>query len=313
MPHIREPARSIVRQPARKAPEPKRSAAKKEESKEAAKTAKERPKQHTVVSEGKGIDVHTYRFGRHERVVQTHRFHELDQRTGEYHFDSHWWHNFFVYPNTVSRTEASRADYGIVKPPAKNNVAPPVIRAADKLPISEDGAALAAALDGMDVEHHWLPGQFVNWKTGNLADDQITGPASNCATFVAAACARLKVPMPAPELANSVAANQFDWLLDQGKESGWLAVGDVEARLLANQGWVVVAGWKNPGPASERKLSALLAIVRPDTAPLAELEKSGPKVITAGLTNRNAVPLDKAFPPDAWVKHEIIFVVHRQR
>ena len=100
-------------------------------------------------------------------------------------------------------------------------------------------------------EHHWLPGQNVSWRTGNALNEE-QGPASNGGAFVAAVAARLKVPMPAPVPDNFLPGSQADWLLNQGKAKGWVPVGAVEAQLLANRGWLVIAAWEATAPADER-------------------------------------------------------------
>jgi hypothetical protein len=167
----------------------------------------------------------------------------------------------------------------------------------------------------MDVEHHWLAGQRVDWKTGNSVDDDGSGTASNGGAFVAAVGARLKVPMPAPEGSNFLPGSQFEWLLIDGKAKGWLPMGEVEAQLLANQGWVVIAAWKNTAPAGERKTAGMLAIVRPDSRPVGEIAAKGPSVILASDQNRNSVVFNQAFPASAWSNRdqEVVFFAHRQQ
>src|SRR5947209_10831577 len=58
--------------------------------------------------------------------------------------------------------------------------------AQDALSVSPEGKRLRSILDGLDVEHHWLPGEHVRWKTG-LPDGKPveSGPHTHCSAFVA--------------------------------------------------------------------------------------------------------------------------------
>jgi hypothetical protein len=249
------------------------------------------------------------------RPVIVHRFAKFNERTGEYGFDARWfdarwWYSFVVYPGTVGRYDDSPVDYDALQAPADVAVAPPVIKTGQGLPMSAAGSALAARLDAMDVENHWLTGQKVSWKTGNpIADDK--GPASNGGAFVAAVCARFKVSMlePAPE--NFLPENQYDWLLNDGTGAGWVQVGDIEAQLLANQGWVVIAAWKSKAAGGDRSLAGQTAIVRPNGKAAAEVAKRGPQIIVAGTKNRNDSALKDSFPAQAG--NDVIFVASRPR
>jgi hypothetical protein len=89
----------------------------------------------------------------------------------------------------------------------------------------------------------------------------------------------------------------------------------VEAQLLANQGWVVIAAWKNTASAGERKTSGKLAEVRPDSRPVGEIAAKGPSVILASDQNRNSAVFNQAFPASAWSHRdeEVVFFAHRQQ
>ena len=189
---------------------------------------------------------------------------------------------------------------------------PPVIKRDEGLPISRAGVALTALLNGMDVENHWLAGHKVQWKTGNPIAEE-NGPASNGGAFVAAVCARLKVPMPPPVPENFSPGSQYDWLVTKGKSKGWLAVEVVEAQLLANQGWVVIAAWKDPAPAGKRTSSGLTAIVRPEGSSAADVPRRGPRIIAAGARNHNSIALKDKFPARAWKSNEVVYLAHRPR
>jgi hypothetical protein len=273
-----------------------------------------------------GLLSHSVKTSRHEHYeFHSHHFASFNKERGEYSFHSHWWHSFVTNPGSAgwssnwstgdSAGDATAVGGGAVSPTAVTMPQPPIIKINQGLPMSKAGRALAAALDGMDVEHHWLAGQRVDWKTGNSSDDDGNGTTSNGGAFVAAIGARLKVPMPVPEGSNFLPGNQFEWLLIDGKSKGWLAMGEVEAQLLANQGWVVIAAWKNPASAGERKTSGMLAVVRPDSRPVGEIAANGPTVILANDQNRNSVVFNQAFPASAWVNRdqEVVFFAHRQQ
>jgi hypothetical protein len=274
-----------------------------------------------------GLLSHSVKTSRHEHYeFHAHHFAEFNKGKGEYSFHSHWWHSFVTNPGSSgwssswsttggSAGESTPVGSSVVSPTAVNVPPPPVIKINQGLPMSKAGRALAATLDGMDVENHWLAGQRLDWKTGNPVDEVGNGTTSNGGAFVAAVGARFKVPMPAPEGSNFLPINQFEWLLIDGKAKGWLAMGEVEAQLLANQGWVVIAAWKNPASAGERKTSGMLAVVRPDSRPIGEIAANGPSVILASDQNRNSVVFNKAFPASAWPHRdeEVLFFAHRQR
>jgi hypothetical protein len=271
-----------------------------------------------------GLLSHSIKTSRNEHYeFHSHHFAEFNKEKGHYSFHSHWWHSFVTNPGSSgwssswstggSAGDAPQVGGGVVSPTVVTMQPPPVIKINQGLPMSKAGRALAAALDGMDVEHHWLAGQRVDWKTGNSVEDDGNGTTSNGGAFVAAVGARFKVPMPASEQSNFLPGNQFEWLLYDGKPKGWLAMGEVEAQLLANQGWIVIAAWKNPASAGERKTSGMMAVVRPDSTPVGEIAKNGPRVILVSDRNRNNVALNQAFPASAWDNKEVIFLAHRQQ
>jgi hypothetical protein len=317
----KRPAPKVQHHPARPAPRPKPPAKKKPAPRPTPKKAAPRPKA-PVPSKVKPV-VHRPKAAKTakeprkapRRIEHVHRFAHFNERTREFRFDARWWYRFVVYPGTVSPADAFEADYSAEDPPPtppEVNVTPPVIQPGQGFPISRGGSSLTALLDGMDVEHHWLPGQRVGWKTGNpIADD--SGPASNGGAFVAAVCARLKVPMPAPAPENFLPGSQYDWLVTKGKAKGWVAVAAVEAQLLANQGWVVIAAWKDMGPVGERTIAGLTAVVRPDALPAADIPTRGPRIIGAGAVNRNSIALNDGFPARAWQKNEVVYLAHRPR
>lgn len=177
--------------------------------------------------------------------------------------------------------------------------------------ITADGHRLATFLDGLHVETHWLPGQAVNWQTGERLTAGATH-ATHCSTFVAAACARLSVYILRPpqhgeaHLANA----QSHWLKGkEGHEHGWRAVKTAEeAQRLANHGQIVVAAYENP----DHHHAGHIAIVRPAKLTQQHLHDYGPQIIQAGEHNYQSAALAKGFEhhPLAWGDRYVQFYTH---
>lgn len=290
------------------------------------KTPAKRPQEHKEANkrpDDKRRDRDRRSIGRRHAAV--HHFAHFDHHHHWYAFDRHWWHNFVDYPNSSDDGQDMPGDYyadggdqgpwvnyeAMVPPANVQAEQPPVIKVGESLPISRAGAILAQRLDGMDVENHWLPGQDVSWRTGNAVDDD-PGPSSNGCEFVAAVCARLKVVMAEPAPENFSPDSQYDWLVNEGTGSGWIALGgDVEAQLLANQGWVVVAAWKSSTPASDRSMDGQTAIVHPNSAPVEAVADHGPMITVAGPQNHTNIALKDGFPPAA--RDQVIYLACRPR
>jgi hypothetical protein len=179
------------------------------------------------------------------------------------------------------------------------------------MPLSSEGKQLAMQLDAMQVESRWLPYQTVKWETGVAENPALKGPANNGGAFVAAVCAEWKLQMPHSGNEDFLPGNQIDWFLKIGKEKGWIKVGEVEAQVLANQGWIVVAAWQNMASAGSRDSSGQLGIVRPDADPVSELAARGPRIVMAGPKNCNSIGLKDGFPAGAWSKQEVVYLAHR--
>jgi hypothetical protein len=259
------------------------------------------------------------------RHAAVHHFVHFDHHHHRYSFDRHWWHNFVDYPNSCDDGQDMPGDYcaeggdpgswvnyeAMVPPSNVQAEPPPLIKEGAGLPISRAGAILAERLDGMDVENHWLAGQDVSWKTGNPIDDD-HGPSNNGCEFVAAVCARLKVVMAEPVPEHFYPDSQYNWLVNEGTGSGWVALGgDVEAQLLANQGWVVVAAWKSSAPADDRSMDGQTAIVHPNSAPVETVADHGPTISIAGPQNHSSIALKDGFPPAA--RDQVIYLACRPR
>jgi hypothetical protein len=183
-------------------------------------------------------------------------------------------------------------------------------------PVTPKGKQLAAALDQMDLEKHWLKGAYVKWDTGEPLPKPVTDgkPHTHCSAFVAAATMKLGVYIQRPKGKNDpdgvtphketlLANAQFDWLhSEEGKKFGWKAVsGPKAAQDLANQGYIVVASFKESDP----KKSGHIAFVRPsDSRSDQDIETDGPAIAQAGMKNSPNTTVRAGFRshPDAWEK-----------
>ncbi len=180
--------------------------------------------------------------------------------------------------------------------------------------IQPAGRKLAQKLDAMDVEHLWLPGQAVNWKTGEPTGKVPTGTGkhTHCSAFAAEACRRLGIYLlRPPEHAQELLANaQYDWLSTSGKSQGWTAVQDpYQAQHLANEGYLVVASYKEHDP----KRPGHIAIIRPSTKSTQQIAAEGPQVTQAGGHNARSTSLKQGFGshPDAWGKQQVRYFAHK--
>ena len=184
------------------------------------------------------------------------------------------------------------------------------LRQANAYDISPAGARLAAYYDSLDVEHHWLPGEKISWRSGDPSPKGGNG-ATHCSAFVASACAGLDVYiLRPPEHKQTHLANaQFEWLAAAGKEKGWRPVATpAEAQQRANRGELVVAAYRNPDDTKPGHI----ALVRPSLKSNSAIASEGPDVIQAGGHNRNRVALKSGFGnhPGAWQNHEVRFYAH---
>lgn len=163
-------------------------------------------------------------------------------------------------------------------------------------PVTPQGRALAQVLDTTGVEHLWLAGRHVDWRTGKTNRPEPGGPEAktHCSAFVAAVAERLGVYiLRPPQHRQELLANaQLRWLDADGAATGWGPVADVEqAQTLANRGALVVAAYRNPNP----HRPGHIAIVRPGEKSRAALDQDGPDEIQAGTANYLSVPLAVGF------------------
>ena len=179
--------------------------------------------------------------------------------------------------------------------------------------ISAQGQALTVILDGTRVEELWLAGRRVDWLTGEPDGKPVrgTGRHPHCSAFVAAVACRLGIYiLRPPDHSQTLLANaQMDWLAARGSGRGWFVVRSGEqAQQLANEGFLVVAGYKNHNP----RVSGHIATVRPDEKGGEALRNEGPAIIQAGSTNYRTTSLRHGFRqhPGAFERGEICFFAH---
>jgi len=172
-------------------------------------------------------------------------------------------------------------------------------------PINDAGRELAARLDNTGVEHLWIGGRHVDWRSGepnSAAEDTGRGNASHCSAFAAAIADSLGIYLlRPPEHGQILLANaQVAWLEgDVARERGWHRVKNMrEAQALANQGHLVVVAYPNPDP----KKPGHIAIVRPADKDEAELRRDGPQITQAGEKNALSTTMRIGFKyhPGAW-------------
>lgn len=179
--------------------------------------------------------------------------------------------------------------------------------------IASGGRRIAQALDSMKVEEHWLPGDPVDWRTGEYssAARRLKG---HCSAFVAAVCAafHLYILRP-PDHSEWLLANaQCEWLRDQGPTHGWTRLDDGPmAQHMANEGNIVIACYKNP----DRDDAGHIAIVRPSAKDSRRIASSGPDITQAGAHNyaRTTAKIGFRLHSQAWKGSKILYYSHAIR
>jgi hypothetical protein len=172
-------------------------------------------------------------------------------------------------------------------------------------PVTADGERLRRFLDESGVDHLWLPGFRVDWRTGEAIEAWPTGTGAHthCSAFAASAAMSLGVyVLRPPQHRQTLLANaQMGWLRGpEATSSGWRPLPDaVAAQTEANRGVLVMAAFENPDP----DRPGHIAIVRPGPIAAEALAQSGPMVTQAGGHNALAVPLARGFGnhPGAWI------------
>jgi hypothetical protein len=175
--------------------------------------------------------------------------------------------------------------------------------------ITQKGKELICFLDKFDVEHHWLSGEHVDWKTG--VKDSNKKDFTHCSAFVAAVASKLNIDLLNPDESPYLLSNaQQDWLKSKGIEKDWKQINNMqEAQDLANQGYLVLASYKSPDP----QKPGHIAILRPFEKDISLLNEEGPQIIQAGAENYNSTSLKEGFKhhTDAWKYKKILYFVHK--
>jgi hypothetical protein len=170
-------------------------------------------------------------------------------------------------------------------------------------PINDAGRKLVVRLDSTGVDHLWIAGHHVDWRTGEPdsgTEDRGRGNATHCSAFAAAVANSLGIYLLRPPEHGQVllASAQVAWLQsDAARKRGWRKVMDMEeAQALANQGHLVLAAYPN------LKKPGHIAIVRPADKSKAELQSDGPQITQAGERNAlsTTVRIGFKYHPGAW-------------
>ncbi len=190
---------------------------------------------------------------------------------------------------------------------------------ATRLTIDENGDQLKKFYLGLNVEHLWIEGNHINWKTGEAnSPDATIGIHTHCSAFVAAACERMGIYILRPPQNGQIllAKGQYDWLqTEDARKNGWSSLTDinrlslyVQAQKLANSGKVVVTIVKNP----DGSKPGHTVLVIPKETDIKTLEKSGPMIIMAGTHNFNFISLKNGFKTHitGWPENEILFFMN---
>jgi hypothetical protein len=190
-------------------------------------------------------------------------------------------------------------------------VCPTAVRARDPVPLHPEGRRLRALIDTLDVENRWLAGQKINWRTGRAGGAPgERNPRTHCSAFVAAVCRRLDVPMLEPPPRMYLSNRQHDWLRGRGQALGWRQVGAVRAQELANQGYLVVASWKNREKDRYHRGAGHIAVVRPQLEDIARIQNRGPQITQAGRRNYRTTSVAVGFRGRAWAKRQVLYFAY---
>jgi hypothetical protein len=169
--------------------------------------------------------------------------------------------------------------------------------------ITPAGQRLARFLDATDVEHLWLPSEYVDWESGAATTRPAHGgvKSSHCSAYAAAVAEKLGVYLlRPPQHSQPLLANaQYTWLGKEGPAQGWKSVETPQAAQAdANAGQLVVAVYRAPDP----KKPGHIAVVHPAVKTEQELADKGPEITQAGATNYADTTVSVGFNhhPGAW-------------
>jgi len=175
--------------------------------------------------------------------------------------------------------------------------------------ITDQGHALSAFLDSLQVERYWDNGESVNWLTGATGGDgtnKTVGVASHCSAFAAAVARLLDVYLlRQPDASDlNLANNQAAWLVTN-QTCGWYAIPrSTDAQHIANVGALVVASLK------EDVGSGHIAVLRPSTKSDAEILANGPQECQSGIYNYNDTDVRTGFGQHDYPLDRILYYGH---
>jgi hypothetical protein len=163
-------------------------------------------------------------------------------------------------------------------------------------PVTSEGRRLAALLEATGVDHLWLAGRHIDWRSGEADGDRPDGrdESSHCSAFAAAVAASLGIyVLRPPEHPQQLLANaQAHWLAAEGASRGWRELADFRAaQREANQGHLVLEAFESPNP----RRPGHVAIVRPSAKPDSRLASEGPDETQAGSFNAIDVATAEGF------------------
>ena len=176
--------------------------------------------------------------------------------------------------------------------------------------ITLNAQKLSKLLDSVHLDKFWLKGYNVDWLTG-VSQSKAGASSTHCSAFASSFACKLGIYFlrPPQHSQNLLANAQCNWLAsDSAKGLGWVKVNTaLEAQNLANKGYLVMVGYKNPSSSSPGHM----AIVRPSSKTLTQLQQDGPQEAQSGAINSNNITTQLGFSshPLAW-PNGVIYYQH---
>ncbi len=184
--------------------------------------------------------------------------------------------------------------------------------------IDTSGIKLQQFYKKLNVENLWQKGVHVNWETGEADNPDATkNIKTHCSSFAAAACKWLNIYLLHPPEHNpSLLANaQYNWLsTPEAANDGWKKLPNNDYKMIqekANNGFVVIAVWKNPSP----HLSGHIALIMPQNIDVERLSEKTIKIIQAGRINSSNISLAEGFEKHiiSWQNSSIVFYYNEHK
>lgn len=196
--------------------------------------------------------------------------------------------------------------------------------------IAEPAKEILGIVNSLKVEEKWQKGKTINCKTGETIEEYTgehkkTGNRiTHDSCFVYAVASSLNIAKdslpPHPEFGTDfipfLTNKQADWYEREGSKQGWNYIKNkdkdnnfIQAQKLANQGYLVVAIYKNINP----KRLGHTSIVIPSNKDVEKIKLEGPDTAQAGINNFSCGSLKKGFKnkKDVFKNNEIKFYYHK--